>query len=197
MMTRLVIQPEPVHRLVLWIVRLIGFILHQPIDPDLKEREESSMKILLAVDGSEYSRKAANEIARRPWPAGSTVEILSVIESLYFPVTDTWAVPETSYVEAEAALKEQTQTAINDAEKQIRERQGTALEIITKVVEGHPVSKILDEAESWGADLIVLGSHGYRGLKRFLLGSVSNAVASHAHCSVEIVRSSQTGSNVN
>ncbi|MGH9835129.1 MAG: universal stress protein [Blastocatellia bacterium] len=39
-----------------------------------------------------------------------------------------------------------------------------------------------------GENLIVLGSHGRRGLKRFLLGSVSNAVASHADCSVEIVR---------
>jgi nucleotide-binding universal stress UspA family protein len=47
---------------------------------------------------------------------------------------------------------------------------------------------ILDQAESWGADLIVLGSHGYSGWRRFLLGSVSHAVATHAHCSVEIVR---------
>jgi nucleotide-binding universal stress UspA family protein len=36
--------------------------------------------------------------------------------------------------------------------------------------------------------LIILGSHGYSGLQRFLLGSVSHAVAAHAHCSVEIVR---------
>ena len=47
---------------------------------------------------------------------------------------------------------------------------------------------ILDEAESWGADLIVLVSHGYGPLKRFLLGSVSQAVVSHAKCSVEVVR---------
>jgi nucleotide-binding universal stress UspA family protein len=47
---------------------------------------------------------------------------------------------------------------------------------------------ILDEAEKWDADLIVLGSHGYSGWQRFLLGSVSHAVATHALCSVEIVR---------
>jgi nucleotide-binding universal stress UspA family protein len=44
------------------------------------------------------------------------------------------------------------------------------------------------EAEAWGADLIMLGSQGYGAVARFVLGSVSHAVASHAHCSVEIVR---------
>jgi nucleotide-binding universal stress UspA family protein len=56
------------------------------------------------------------------------------------------------------------------------------------VVEGYPKEAILAEAERWGADLIVVGSHGYRGLTRLWLGSVSQAVASHAGCSVEIVR---------
>ena len=53
---------------------------------------------------------------------------------------------------------------------------------------GSPREVILDEADHWGANLIVVGSHGYRGLTRFLLGSVSQAIASHAKCSVEIVR---------
>ena len=47
---------------------------------------------------------------------------------------------------------------------------------------------ILDEAQRWGADLIVVGSHGYRAWERFLLGSVSQMVVSHAKCSVEVVR---------
>ena len=51
-----------------------------------------------------------------------------------------------------------------------------------------PQELILKEAADWGADLIVLGSHGRRGLNRFLLGSVSEAVASHAPCSVEVIR---------
>jgi nucleotide-binding universal stress UspA family protein len=51
-----------------------------------------------------------------------------------------------------------------------------------------PKEIILQNAEEWGADLIVCGSHGRRGLSRFLLGSVSEAVASHAKCSVEIIR---------
>lgn len=56
------------------------------------------------------------------------------------------------------------------------------------LAEGWPKDAILDEAERWGADLIVVGSHGRRGVRRFLLGSVSLAVAANARCSVEIVR---------
>lgn len=53
---------------------------------------------------------------------------------------------------------------------------------------GPPRIVILDEAETWGADLIVVGSHGYRAWERFLLGSVSQSVVSHANCCVEVVR---------
>jgi nucleotide-binding universal stress UspA family protein len=52
-----------------------------------------------------------------------------------------------------------------------------------------PAKIILDEADQWDPDLIVVGSHGRHGVGRFLLGSVSEAVAMHAHCSVEVVRS--------
>jgi nucleotide-binding universal stress UspA family protein len=47
---------------------------------------------------------------------------------------------------------------------------------------------ILNEAREWGANLIALGSHGRRGMQRLLMGSVSEAVALHANCSVEITR---------
>jgi nucleotide-binding universal stress UspA family protein len=53
---------------------------------------------------------------------------------------------------------------------------------------GEPRAFILDEAKAWGADLIVLGSHGRHGLDRMLMGSVSESVALYAHCSVEVVR---------
>lgn len=49
---------------------------------------------------------------------------------------------------------------------------------------------ILDQAKAWAADLIVVGSHGHHGIDRFMLGSVSESVAMHAHCSVEVIRES-------
>ncbi len=53
---------------------------------------------------------------------------------------------------------------------------------------GDPRAVIVDEAQDWGADLIVVGSHGYTGLKRWLIGSVALSVVNHAPCSVEVVR---------
>ena len=51
-----------------------------------------------------------------------------------------------------------------------------------------PKTIILNEAAEWGADMIVLGSHGDHGIDRLLLGSTSEAVATHAECSVEVIR---------
>ena len=58
----------------------------------------------------------------------------------------------------------------------------------TAVREGDPRSAIVDEADEWRADLIVVGSHGRTGVKRWLLGSVAQAIVGHAPCSVEVVR---------
>jgi nucleotide-binding universal stress UspA family protein len=62
------------------------------------------------------------------------------------------------------------------------------LEVDSAIREADPRSAIVDEASEWGADLIVMGSHGRTGLKRLLLGSVAGSVVSHAPCSVEVVR---------
>ncbi len=146
------------------------------------------MKILLATDGSNCSQTAVNSVAERPWPEGSEVKIITAIEIPYVPTTEAWVLPDSYYNELEEAVKAQAETAINDAVEEIRSRQTPELNVIGEVRSGSAKDVILDEAEKWNADLIVLGSHGYSGLHRFLLGSVSHAVATHAHCSVEIVR---------
>ena len=56
------------------------------------------------------------------------------------------------------------------------------------MAEGSPKQAILQEAEKFDADLIVVGSHGRGAVRRFLLGSISQSVALHAKCSVEIAR---------
>ncbi len=60
--------------------------------------------------------------------------------------------------------------------------------VTSSVEEGDPREVILNSADTWNADLIMVGSHGRKGFDRLLVGSVSEAVARHARCSVEIVR---------
>jgi|SRR5437588_7499122 len=147
------------------------------------------MKILLAIDGSSFSDEAVNEVAAKPWEAGSWVKVISVIEPLLLPTVETWVPPE-NYIEAlEQAAEDQARSIVDEAAARIREQQGDKLVVATDIIKGHPKHAIVDEAETWGADVIVVGSHGYRGLTKLWLGSVSQAVASNAKCSVEIVRS--------
>jgi nucleotide-binding universal stress UspA family protein len=146
------------------------------------------MKILLAVDGSDYSNAAVDAVAERPWPEGSVVQIISAIELSFTPSAETRSLPDSYYAQAERAAEEQAQSAAREALQRLRAGQALPMESFTTIRLGRAEDVILDEAEKWGADLIVLGSHGHRGFKRFLLASVSQAVATHAKCSVEIVR---------
>jgi nucleotide-binding universal stress UspA family protein len=142
------------------------------------------MRILLAVDGSECSDAAVEEVARRPWPRGSEVKVLAVTERPQVFATEPCGLPNSYFVQLEEAAQQHARAASGKAAARL----GSSIKVLSEVVDGYPKQAILDEAQRWKADLIVMGSHGHRGLTRVLLGSVSQAVASHAPCSVEIVR---------
>lgn len=156
-----------------------------------KPARAGAMKILLAVDGSDCGDRAVEEIANRPWPVGSEVCVLSAIHLPMTPTPETWALPDSYYAHAEKVGRHHAEEVIGEAVARLNESNAARkapLTITTKAIVGHAEETIIGTAKEWGADLIVLGSHGYRGFRRFLLGSVSQAVASHAPCSVEIVR---------
>jgi nucleotide-binding universal stress UspA family protein len=144
------------------------------------------MKILLAIDGSPCSDAAVAEVARRPWPAGSAVKVLTVLETPMPPTPEAWAIPANYYEAIEASLRKHGERVVNRALQTLKTNNTFAAD--AALVPGSPWPVILDEAESWRADLIVVGSHGYSAWKRFLLGSVSQAVVTHANCSVEVIR---------
>jgi nucleotide-binding universal stress UspA family protein len=157
------------------------------------EIEPRAMRILLATDGSDSSDRAARSIAERPWPAGTEVRVLNVVE-LTLPTTR--ALLEPPFVDAalmetlrgEAMKKSQ---AAVDSARQTLSAAGLEVSDSISVLLTGPKTLILEEAQAWAADLIVLGSHGRRGVDRFLLGSVSEGVALHASCSVEVIRNRQ------
>jgi nucleotide-binding universal stress UspA family protein len=133
---------------------------------DRSQTLQSARRVLLANDGSETALTAAEALAGRPWPQGSEFRIVTVEEP--------WLIRPNS-------VKRDT-----DSAEQVLASAG--LKPMTAVLSGNAKQIILEEAKKWNADLIVVGSHGRRSFKRFLLGSVSEAVAMNAHCSVVVVR---------
>ena len=146
------------------------------------------MKILLAVDGSPCSDAAVEEVSRRPWPDGSSIKVLTAFELPVPPTPEGWALPVNYFEEMDVALRKQAQNIVDGAIAKLKPKLPKSISIDAQILPGSPRAAILDEAENWGADLIVVGSHGYRAWERFLLGSVSQSVVSHAKCSVEVVR---------
>ncbi len=145
------------------------------------------MKILLPVDGSEFSHVAVRELVERPWPGGMQVEVLSVAHPTpEYP--ETQLMGHAVFLESLARETKWAQKNVDEAAAEIA-RDAPSIPVISKVLEGSPQEKIVEEAAAWDADLILMGCHGYSAAMRFLLGSVSHAVALHAPCSVEIVRS--------
>ena len=146
------------------------------------------MKILLAVDGSPCSDDATEEVANRPWPSGSTVKVLNAFEIPIAPTPEGWVLPANYFDELDKAIRRQSETIVDEAAEKLRAKLDKTMEVIKKSIPGTPRGAVIDEAESWGADLIVIGSHGYGRFERLLLGSVSQSVVAHAKCSVEVVR---------
>jgi nucleotide-binding universal stress UspA family protein len=147
------------------------------------------MKIMLAIDGSPFSQAAVEEVASLPWPAGSEIRVVSVVEPHATLTSEPWLSAINYYEEVEKIELDEARRAIDRAAELLRKGEGSGkLPLTTEILHGSARRVIIEEAERWAADLIVLGSHGYKTWERLLLGSVSQAVALHAECSVMIVR---------
>lgn len=145
------------------------------------------MKILVAVDGSGFSNLAVAQAAEIAAAQRGEILLLTVSSVInmgsyaavaYMP-DSTWEVP----------TKAQAEEILDEAALMLEAR-GLAVRKLHKL--GGISDTILEVADEEGIDLIVVGSHGRTGLTRFLLGSVSSQVASHAPCSV-LVAKQKTG----
>jgi nucleotide-binding universal stress UspA family protein len=146
------------------------------------EEPDTPVRLIVGVDGSDDAAAAVEAVAARKWPAGSEARIVNA----------TWAMPQiTSHrmvgpitewiIEEKARVKKMIDEAIGKLS-------AAALRTDAVVKEEEPKRLLVAEAESWGADCIFVGARGMGRIERFLLGSVSSAVAARAHCSVEIAR---------
>jgi nucleotide-binding universal stress UspA family protein len=151
------------------------------------------MKVLLAVDGSSHSEKAIQMIIAQFAREATEIRVLHV---------DEWPKDlPTSLAFAEGPAAADAILASHDLRR--AESAAVVLRAVDQLkragfhsttsalCQGDARQAILDQASAWGADVIVLGSHGRTGVTRVLLGSVSDTVSRHAPCSVVIVRDSR------
>ncbi len=148
------------------------------------------MKVMLAVDDSDHSEYALESVLKRPWSPGTQFLVFMVCEP-YHPDFAGWDEHAVEQAKQYAKRLESTATSyVTKCADRIKQTI-TDCSVESEVVESGRIKEtIIQTASNWSADLIVMGSHGRTGLERFLLGSVSQAVVSHAPCSVEIVKRS-------
>ncbi len=143
------------------------------------------MNVLLAIDDSEFSAYAVQSVMEKFRPSGTEVQVLHVVGPIAVSVPPQMA---PGYAPELDVLVKEGQKLVEAAAEKLRK---AGFRVTAKVEKGDPRSAIVDRAAAWPADMIVVGSHGKRGLTRFLLGSTSEAVARFAPCSVQIVRKPQ------
>ncbi len=153
-----------------------------------KGKKSNPPRLLIGYDGSEEAEAAIKEVAHRPWPVGTEVKILSVSDYQLRIDEMNQAIQKTK------PSQKQSKTAWtwmeNKIETNMKILEKAGLKASMAIVNGDPRHVILEYAESYKADVIFMGHRGISGFKRILLGSVSSAIASHAPCTVEIIRTS-------
>ena len=149
------------------------------------------MKILVPLDGAPCSTAAIDAVVTQFRPVGTEVRLLHVVEwPKHLPMHLTMAAGPTGaddLLESRNRVFREGHALISQAAARMR---AAGFDTTTAVVPGAACDTIVDAAREWQPDLIVMGSHGWKGFDRLLLGSVSDAVVHRAPCSVEVVRAS-------
>jgi nucleotide-binding universal stress UspA family protein len=149
-------------------------------------------KIVLATDGSEDANQAARTAADLAQKTSSELHVVYVGGEGFYetPLVDlatlepTWIARE--YPDLVSNLERTERELLDNEIEQVRAAGGMVAQAHLRMGEAAP--EIVDLAEEIGAGLIVMGSRGQSGIKRALLGSVSESVVKHAHCPVLVVR---------
>jgi nucleotide-binding universal stress UspA family protein len=142
------------------------------------------MRVLLAIDDSEFSQEAAREVENRLAAPDTTVRVLHVVGSFVPPAAAIWDAGG-SLEGVNEEVSDQFQQLVDDVAARLKAR-GISAEGVVK--EGNAGKVIIEEAKEWDADLIVVGAHGLTGLETLIMGNVARHVVDHAPCSVEVVR---------
>lgn len=145
---------------------------------------QRGLRVLLATDGSEGSLAATHAAADTNWPDETEIKVISVVSALNYSLEELGL--------SRGTRSEQAHRAVDDA---VEILSATRLKITGEVITGKAARKIIEHAGRWKADLIVLGANESQGIRDWLLGSTSAAVANQAHCSVRVIRGQTVSRN--
>ncbi|RXA19897.1 universal stress protein [Methanosarcina sp. MSH10X1] len=148
------------------------------------DRMEGSLfkRILVATDGSENAERAASYGINTAKAAGAEVHALYVISTQHAVTTRTvmgWSEAFEEY------LANKGGAAVGNVEKLGRE---AGVKVKPAFLKGIPADKILEYADENNIDLIIMGTHGLTGIKKFLIGSVAEKVVRHSKIPVMVIR---------
>lgn len=150
------------------------------------------MKYLVATDGTVYGKAAVDMLSRLRLADGDDVVLVSVVDMAVPMAIDIYGgyLPDSGEIETSA--RENADRILANAAEIVKDAtRNVNVTIRCEVLFGSPDSRIVETAEEIEADMIILGSHGYRRWERLLLGSVSSSVVHHAPCSVMVVRTGE------
>ena len=155
-----------------------------------RQTNATAVRLLIGVDGSPDAAAAVQAVAAREWPTGSAARLVAVLDARMRTALAPTRPPVELWSTAGDADEQSWVPKMVDAMAEPLWNRGLSVSSVIK--EGGPKQVLLDEAEHWGADCLFVGALGLSRIERFLLGSVSAAVAARAHCSVEVVRARRT-----
>lgn len=154
------------------------------------DEPNTPLRIIIGLDGSPGSEVAVGAVAARKWPENTEIMLLAIDDPLESGVIG--KIPPMAHMIEEANEEDRlwSEEMLNNAAGRLK---ASDVKIIKKIKHGDPRKDLPRIAEEWGADCIFVGSTGFSNrFERFVLGSVSAAVAARAHCSVEVVREKST-----
>ena len=152
------------------------------------KNESKPPRIMIGVDGSVEAEHAVREVGMRVWPKGTQVRIIAVDDGTS-PKRIARILPTTATMISNSNDKAfaASRMMVEWAERELR---AIGLQVSVAMEKGDPKRVLIEEARKWEADSIFVGSRKFDGtLERFWLGSVSTALVTKAHSSVEVVRS--------
>ena len=145
------------------------------------------MKILIAYDGSAASDAAIDLVSKQLWPERSEVRVVTVFDvPLFYPMGNGLEAYPPVDERVRQDMREDALRRMQVAADKLRTSPG--IRVTSELREGDVKLALLEAIKVWGADLVVVGSHGKGAIGRLFLGSVSHALVTHAPCNVEVVR---------